>query len=88
MKLVSDRTITNDTVVLDDTNFTNCKFLNCKIQYGGGAFVFNNSETSNCSFDFVDAAFRMIQLLRQFGFLESQAGGGLVIPAIRRAAHP
>jgi len=80
MKLVSDRTITNDTVVLDDTNFTNCKFLNCKIQYGGGEFGFNNSETSNCSFDFVDAAFRTIQLLRQFGILDSQTEHRLVIP--------
>lgn len=80
MKLVSDRTITNDTVVLDDTNFTNCKFLNCKIQYGGGAFVFNNSKTCKRSFDFVDAAFRTIQLLRQFGFLDSQAEHRLVIP--------
>jgi hypothetical protein len=80
MKLVSDRTITNDTVVLDDTNFTNCKFLNCKIQYGGGAFVFNNSRTNSCSFYFVDAAFRTIQLLRQVGFLDSQADHRLVLP--------
>jgi len=75
-----DRTITNEIVTLDYAEFENCQLTGCQIQYGGGEFAMTKSSVLGCTFHFVGAAKRTIDLLKHLGILQSDPQNWRVLP--------
>jgi len=84
MHVHRDRTITDETLVLDETGFYNCALNNCVIKYNGGEFVVENSPMHGCKWEFAGSAENTIGLLAKLGVLHdfpvSGWVGGTVTP--------
>ena len=79
MRQIRDRTLQEETVVLDGHRFSNCHLVDCEIRYSGGAFVLEGTSLTGCTFTFGGAAQRTLTMMRTlklpFGdeFLDQQA---------------
>jgi len=69
MKVVSDRTIQKETVVIDDTEFRACTFVRCTLNYTGGEFGLINCAAEDCFCEFFGPAARTIVFLQEVGLL-------------------
>jgi hypothetical protein len=65
----ANETLANKTIRLDDSSFTNCRLIDCKIMYGGGHFQWTNTQAVNCQFQFADEAQRTVALLVSMGLM-------------------
>jgi hypothetical protein len=57
-------------VVLDDTEFTDCKITNCEVIYAGGSFRWTNTAMSNCFPVLCGSAALTVSLLGQLGLID------------------
>ncbi len=80
MKKVRDRTIRNESIVLDETEFHNCKFIDCQLNYSGGQFMLSSCHLSNCHYTFMGAAERTIRFLQYSKILSGNPSEWRVIP--------
>lgn len=80
MKKVRNRTIEDETVALDDTEFRNCKFLNCQMNYSGALFGCFDCEITGCRYNFFDAAANTIRFLQYARVLEGGPKDWIAIP--------
>ncbi|WP_158705156.1 hypothetical protein [Salinibacter altiplanensis] len=69
MKLEShhEKTFENETIVLDNKEFEECRFENCTLVYGGGHLQLVGNEIINCDIEFDDAAARSLHFLIAIG---------------------
>ena len=81
-------TFTNETVVLDGNDYSNCTFTDCVIVFRGTATVsLNEVTTNNCRWTFEGAAgltVKFLTALYQGGFSEMIE---MTIDNIRRGSH-
>jgi hypothetical protein len=75
-----NRRITNEIVTLDYAEFESSQLIECQIQYGGGEFAMTKSSVFGCTFQFVGAAKRTIDLLKHLGILQSDPQNWRVLP--------
>ena len=65
MAVFQDINKENETVLLDGHEFTNCKFQNCKMVYGGGEMPkLQHCHFAGCSWQLDEAAKRTVLFLR------------------------
>jgi len=80
MKIIRDRAIRNETVVVDETEFRNCQFFDCRFSYSGGEYTFIDCNASNCAYDFWGAAGRTIAFCQFIGLLPKDSKRFTTIP--------
>jgi len=78
MKILRNRTITNETLVMDETGFYNCHLNKCVLQYGGGALILENTPIHESRWEFTGAALGTIELLTNLGVLHDFPASGWV----------
>ncbi len=88
MALYQGRTFTNETVVLDGSDYRDCTFTDCVIVFHGTAAVsMNGVTTNNCRWTFEGAAgltVKFLTALYQGGFSEMIE---MTYENIRRGSH-
>jgi hypothetical protein len=68
------------TIYMDGKRFLNCIFTECKIVYGGGDVMWENTQFANCQLVFDAAAQRTVAYLTNLGLLKSPAGIAMPMP--------
>ena len=58
------------TVYMDGKRFINCILMECKLIYGGGDVMWENTQFINCQLIFDAAAQRTIAYLQNFGLMK------------------
>ena len=73
VKQVFDRkTFTGEVVVLDDVRYFECVFVSCTLRYSGGNWDIDDCQIANdCTWNFTDAAWNTMTLLKQFGMIRA-----------------
>jgi hypothetical protein len=75
MEIITNKTFTGQTVVMDDKNYIGCTFVKCHIVYAGGDFSWVNSQFEECSTSFTGQAAKTIAFLQNVGVLPKVDGG-------------
>ncbi len=63
MDVITDRTIEDEYVVLDNKTFIDCNLIDCVLEYSGGEVIFERTHISGCSYLFVGAANSTLKVL-------------------------
>jgi hypothetical protein len=83
LPVISGRTFTNETVVVDGKRFENCKFIGCHIVYSGAPAEASSCQFSpNTTWEFQAAAAMTVQTLQRFGWRFEYGAEGPLAPAI------
>ncbi len=69
MELIAHRTYRNVVVRLDDTEFCDCTFIDCTLEYEGGFIAFERSVMRRCHYVFLGQARRTVQFCQQTGLM-------------------
>jgi hypothetical protein len=69
VKIHRDKSISEETFVLEDHVFIDCTLKNCDLFYSGGDVEFVNLKLDNCRFHFRGAAKNTQMLMFGFGML-------------------
>ncbi|MGD9599123.1 MAG: hypothetical protein AB7G76_05955 [Steroidobacteraceae bacterium] len=79
-----------ETIVLDDNEYIDCTFRNCRFQYDGGEFNIERIRFDTIEFTVSGAAARTVVLLRSLwaGPAGRQAVLALLDPAVGAADRP
>ena len=64
------RTLANQVFQLEECWFVNCVLRQCRIFYGGGSYLFENTSFDNCQWTFQGPANQTMQLLSMIGLLK------------------
>ena len=75
----------NETIVLDDNEYIDCTFRNCKFQYGGGDFNIERIRFDSLEFTVSGPAARTVLLLRCL--CEGEVGRRGVLGLLDRSAQ-
>jgi hypothetical protein len=70
MQVLENWTATGITVYMDDKRFIKCILTDCKLIYGGGDVMWENTQFVNCQLTFDGAAQRTIAYLQNFGLMK------------------
>jgi hypothetical protein len=70
MKIVEKQITKGAAIALDDTNFVNCEFTECRLMYSGGDFALTDSKLINCQVTLMGPAQRTAALLASMGALK------------------
>ncbi len=73
MKTVKGKTFDKTTVMIDDTEFVNCKITNCELVYSGGPFGWVETSISKCFITLRGASAFTAGFLEKFGLIDPQA---------------
>lgn len=78
-----NRQFDNETIVLDDNEYIDCTFRNCKFQYNGGEFNIERIRFDSLEFTVGGPAARTVLLLQSLwaGEVGRRAVLGLLAPA-------
>ena len=71
IKTYRDKTINNDSFILDEVVFFNCTLKNCDLFYSGGEFQLVESRLDNCRIHFRGAARNTQGLMMTLGMLKA-----------------
>ena len=74
MQVIEKWTPKGETVYMDGKRYLNCIFTECKIVYGGGDVMWENTQFINCQLVFDGAAQRTIAYLTNLGLMKPPAG--------------
>lgn len=81
MKETRNRTIRNETIVLDNVAFRDCEFIDCQLEYSGGQFALDGVKLSgSCHFNFLDAAMRTIRFLQWAKVVNDDPAKWVILP--------
>ena len=69
MKIFRDKTLSDQTFVLEETVFIDCTLRNCDLFYSGGDFEFVNLKLDNSRFHFREAAKYTAMLFQTLGMM-------------------
>jgi hypothetical protein len=78
MRIYDDKNMSDQSFILEESIFNNCKFKNCEVFYSGGDFEFSNLSLDNTCFHFGGAAkstqflFQTLAMFREAGQIPSQ----------------
>lgn len=67
----------NETITLDDNEYIDCTFSQCRFEYAGGEFNIERIKFDSLQFTVSDAAARTVKLLQ--GLWAGEAGRGAVL---------
>jgi hypothetical protein len=85
MQIIRDKEESGTMLILDDTNFVNCRFKNCTIMYHGGDFAFTNSIFDNCEIVLQGPAARTHLFMQTFGWKKPDNGHSIeATPSLKR----
>ena len=70
MQVLENWTPKGITVYMDDKRFVKCVLTECKLIYGGGDVMWENTQFINCQITFDGAAQRTIAYLQNFGLMK------------------
>ena len=73
METLRDRTIENQTIILDETRLVNCTLRHCMVFYRGGDYHFENTSFPHCTIRLEGAAKRTQRFLGDLGFLKQKS---------------
>ncbi len=73
MKIYKDKTMSEQTFVLEESVFIECTLRNCDLFYSGGDFEFVNLKMDNCRFHWREAAKSSLLLFQTIGMLREQS---------------
>jgi hypothetical protein len=82
MQVIENWTPKGITVYMDGKRYLNCIFTECKIVYGGGDVMWENTQFVNCQLVFDAAAQRTVAYLTNLGLLKPPAGIAPVSPPV------
>ncbi len=71
MKVYTDKTLHDDSFVIEEVCFVNCTLKNCHLFYSGGDCEWVNTNFDGCHFHFLGAAKKTKELLQQIGLLQA-----------------
>jgi hypothetical protein len=71
MKIYQDKSITEQTFVLEETVFINCVLKNCDLFYAGGDFEIVNLRLENCRIHFRGPAKSTQMMMLTLGMLKA-----------------
>jgi hypothetical protein len=74
MQVLENWTPKGITVYMDDKRFVKCVLTECKLIYGGGDVMWENTQFVNCQLTFDGAAQRTIAYLQNFGLMKKPDG--------------
>ena len=74
MQVIENWTPKGETIYMDGKRYLNCVFTECKIIYGGGDVMWENTQFINCQLVFDGAAQRTIAYLTNLGLMKPPAG--------------
>jgi hypothetical protein len=74
MQVIEHWTPKGETIYMDGKRYLNCIFTECKIVYGGGDVMWENTQFVNCQLVFDGAAQRTIAYLTNLGLMKPPAG--------------
>ena len=60
MEVISNLTISNETVTLDDKHFRDCTLDNCELTYEGGPVILERTHIKSCEYAFGGKAQRTV----------------------------
>lgn len=80
MKVIRDRTISDEVIVIDDVYIENCQIFNCELVYRGGDVNLLNTANSGCRWTFQGPAMKTIELLRTLGILKGNPADWIAVP--------
>ena len=69
MNIVENEVVSGKTITMDDKQFINCKYTDCKLIYGGGECNWVDSSFQNCQIILAGPAQRTANFLGGFGVL-------------------
>jgi hypothetical protein len=81
MQVIENWTPNGITVYMDGKRYLNCVFTECKIVYGGGDVMWENTQFMNCQLVFDGAAQRTIAYLTNLGLMKPPAGMPAPMPS-------
>ncbi len=81
MQVIEKWTPHGETIYMDGKRYLNCIFTECKIVYGGGDVMWENTQFINCQLVFDGAAQRTIAYLTNLGLMKPPAG--MACPRLR-----
>lgn len=70
MRIYEDKTMSDQTFILEENVFLNCTLKNCDVFYSGGDFEFVNLKLDNTRFHFRGAAKNTQMLFQTIGLLK------------------
>jgi hypothetical protein len=84
MQTIENEVASGKTISMDDKNFVNCRFSNCKLIYSGGDCTWVTSAFPDCQIMLSGAAQRTAAFLAGFGVLP----GGTQLPPTGQPESP
>ena len=72
IKVFEDKTISDQSFILDEVVFVRCRLKNCDLFYSGGDTEWVNTNFDNCRFHWRGPAKNMFALLQNMGILPQQ----------------
>jgi hypothetical protein len=70
MPVVTSKTFTNETVILDGTHFDKCEFVHCVLLFRGGFYGLTDCIYRFVTWRFQDEASRTVELIRKIASTE------------------
>lgn len=70
MQVLENWTAKGITIYMDDKRFVKCVLTECKLVFGGGDVMWENTQFVNCQLTFDGAAQRTIAYLQNFGLMK------------------
>ena len=80
MELVRGRTITGETITVDEKQFIDCWMVDCILHYSGGSVVFERTYLQGCQYVFFGAARGTVHFLQGVGLLSHEPGSWSEVP--------
>lgn len=82
MHTVQDQVFESQTLIIDDTLYSNCVLINCTLEYSGGPVAFERTRMRGCHYVFFGRARRTVHFLQGVGLLENNREEWAEMPTI------
>jgi hypothetical protein len=80
MQTIENRTISGESLVMDDKHFVNCKVRQSTLIYSGGDYACTNTQFENCQIQLSGPAGKTAVFLGSFGLVTPGPGGPQMVP--------
>jgi len=87
VKVYEDKTLNDQSFVLDEVVFVRCKLKNCDLFYAGGDFEWVETQFENYRFHWRGPAKNTVGMLMGMGLLKPQSAAPMAVPATAGKAN-